>query len=127
MSGINTNVQSMETGQDRSIIRRILRKSFGNRVLVDGKVPIKGNHKITPFRAAFHAGDMFGTINKNQRPDLPRINPVSGLNKPRLSTNNGGGVKANGESGYSGNPKYVYDSSDYIRYKKLKENNKIYK
>ena len=119
-------IQGMDSGQERSITRNILRKAFGNNILIDGKTPINKNNPITPFRAAFSAGDMIGTINESQRSDLPKVNQISGLNKPRISKKNGGGVKTNGTAAYSGNPRYVYDGSDYIKYKKLKAKNKNY-
>ena len=59
--------------------------------------------------------------------------PSNQVNAPRRSSLAGwgvlaGGVKtvATGGSAYSGNPKYVYDSSDYIRYKKLLAKNSLY-
>ena len=37
-----------------------------------------------------------------------------------------GGVRRDGEASYAGNPKHVYDASDFIRYKKLKTINQMY-
>ncbi len=77
--------------------------------------------KQTPFRVAFIAGDPFGTINESPHPDFPAPNQVtrSGISYGVLPRSNGGGLHT-GSAGYSGNPKWVYDSSDYSRFKKLK-------
>ena len=37
-----------------------------------------------------------------------------------------GGVHNSGNATYSGNPKFVYDSSDFIIYKKIKAQGKTY-
>ena len=42
----------------------------------------------------------------------------------RLTNLNGGALTQNGNSFYAGNPKIVYDASDFTRYKKLKAINK---
>ena len=36
------------------------------------------------------------------------------------------GVSANGKAMYSGNPKFIYDGSDYTRFKKLQAINRSY-
>ena len=36
------------------------------------------------------------------------------------------GVQNNGTAFFTGNPRYVYDGSDYTRYKKLRAVNKTY-
>ena len=43
----------------------------------------------------------------------------------RLNANYGG-VRNNGEAFFTGNPKYVYDSSNYVRFKKLQAVNRNY-
>ena len=81
----------------------------------------------TPFRVAFIAGDPFGTINEAPRPEFPAPNQVarSGISYGVLPRSNGGGLHT-GSAGYTGNPKWVYDSSDYSRFRKLKAMSKNY-
>jgi hypothetical protein len=59
---------------------------------------------------------------------IPGANQVNGRTVSRLNTSSGGthSVSGNGGALFSGNPKYVYDSSDYIRFKKLSAKNKTY-
>ena len=84
--------------------------------------------KITPFRAAMAAGDPNGTKNAAPTPLLPSASQVQA---PRVqgTQNNPGGIKYGSQAGgsfYTGNPKYVYDGSDYTRYKHLKAVNQTY-
>ena len=44
----------------------------------------------------------------------------SGISYGVLPRSNGGSTRANGDAGWTGNSRWVYDSSDYSRYKKLK-------
>ena len=75
----------------------------------------------TPFRLSMLAGDPFGSINEAVLPTLYAPNQVarSGISFGVLPRSNGGGLSS-GNATYTGNPKWVYDSSDYMRYKKLK-------
>ena len=75
----------------------------------------------TPFRLSMLAGDPFGSINEAVFPTLYAPNQVarSGISFGVLPRSNGGGLSS-GNATYTGNPKWVYDSSDYSRYKKLK-------
>jgi len=75
----------------------------------------------TPFRLSMLAGDPFGSINEAVLPTLYAPNQVarSGISFGVLPRSNGGGLSS-GNATYTGNPKWVYDSSDYMRYKKLR-------
>ena len=75
----------------------------------------------TPFRLSMLAGDPFGSINQAVLPTLYAPNQVarSGISFGVLPRSNGGGLST-GNATYTGNPKWVYDSSDYMRYKKLR-------
>ena len=75
----------------------------------------------TPFRLSMLAGDPFGSINQAVLPTLYAPNQVarSGISYGVLPRSNGGGLST-GNATYTGNPKWVYDSSDYMRYKKLR-------
>lgn len=125
--GANSNSNSgMEGGGQRSITRLQLRNSFGKsgwlkRAVNNNNLPLV----ITPFRLAFNAGDINGTENEAPIPELPNVNQLNGENLSRLNAR-GDGTKNDGKAGYSGNPKYVYDSSDYVRFKKLQASNRNY-
>lgn len=90
-----------------------------------------GKAKTTPFRVAFNAGDPNGTVDKYTSTVYGRApNQVTRGSLGRLSgLKLGDGVKqGSGKDGaaWSGNVKFVYDSSDYITYKKLSATNKNY-
>ena len=116
-------VGSSERGADRFI----LREAFGNhRIIPQVSSPlIIPQAKLTPFRRAYHAGDIAGTVNESPSPDLPGSNQVNGRAVSMLNIKSGG-PHNDGNAGYSGNPKFVYDGADYVRYKKLKAINKTY-
>ena len=119
-------VGSSARGTDRSV----LRKSFGNNAwirLPSGNFtsPVVSNNRTTPFRAALNAGDTLGTVNESPSPLYPGSNQLNGKSISLLNIKSGG-VRNNGTASYSGNPKYVYDGSDYTRYKKLKAVNRTY-
>ena len=81
--------------------------------------------KTTPFRAIMSAGAVNGTINQSGSSNLINSNQVQ---QPRVkgTQNNPRSINTEGNSYFTGNPKYVYDSSDFIKYKKLKSINKNY-
>jgi len=129
--GANSNSDSgMVGGGERSLSRAYLRRAFGNSYLTS-TIPspnyfvISKRSKTTPFRAIMSAGDVNGTLNQSGSRDLPKINQ---LQAPRVqgTQNIVGGPRNDGNSYYTGNPKYVYDSSVYTRYKQLKSVNKTY-
>jgi hypothetical protein len=121
----STGGSGMEGGGERSTDRFILRTAFGNSLIL-GKSPILDTTvRLTPFRAAFNAGDINGTVNSPALANLPGANQINSARVSRLHIK-AGGIHNNGGSAYSGNPKYVYDGSDYIKYRKLKAINKNY-
>jgi hypothetical protein len=120
----------MAGGIDRSIDRTILRQAFGNSYLTYNiRSPqwyvANNKSKTTPFRAAFSAGDINGSYNSAASKNIPGNNQVSA---PRVqgTQNNPGSIQSNGNSYYTGNPTFVYDGSDYTRYKRLVAVNKTY-
>jgi len=117
----------MQGGQPRGMDRIRLRRAFGNGNVsgINNSRTTITNRRITPFRMAFNAGDLNGTINSTPMASLPGANQVAGRTNSRLNTWSGG-VHNNGASAYSGNPKWVYDSSDYIRFRKLQAKNRNY-
>ena len=106
----------MVGGEERAIARHFnrqtmnticsLRKALGSQLL---------QSKATPFRTAMNAGDMLGTFDSGPLHALGHSNQLYGLNGQRQHYRRDG--VHNGQAGFSGNPKFVYDSSDYIRYK----------
>ena len=121
----------MQGGQPRGMDRVWLRRAFNGTGHVSGtngtrrRAAAGTPFPITPFRKAFNAGDVEGTVNSAPDAQYPGANQVNGRTGSRLNTYSGG-VHNNGGAVFSGNPKYVYDSSDYIRFKKLSAKNKTY-
>lgn len=129
--GANHNSGSgMVGGGERSQVRQILREGWGQYNFLKRLGVINESFKsgLTPFRQAFNAGDLvqaspnYSGVGPNPR--LPQINQINTIGASKLFAN-GGSVKEGG-SAFSGNPHYVYDSSDYIRFKKLGANLKTY-
>ncbi len=118
-SGARGSGSGMEGGGQRELERVTLRRVLGNTMF-------PGNpNNITPFRRYFNAGDTNGTVNSYPSRLLGSVNQVTGNSMvSRLHTTGGGNQF--GEAFYSGNPKYVYDSSNYISYRKLRAVNKNY-
>jgi hypothetical protein len=81
---------------------------------------------LTPFRQAFNAGDSQGTVNNSVLAELYAPNQVGGIGAGQNIFSRAGGVHKGGQAAYTGNPKYVYDGSDYIRFKKLQAKNRTY-
>lgn len=96
---------------------------------------------LTPFRRAFNAGDPFNRFNVypseeiylNKNGYATSITPANQVQGSRRASNqaaastagSGRKLQENG-SAYSGNTKWVYDGSDYVRYLKLKAQNNNY-
>jgi hypothetical protein len=107
---------------EHSAIRNILRRGW-NTQAATGKIN-NNNRIITPFRAVNNSGDF-----------LSRVDYVSGKG-PRQSRSHGGlrnrfgFILANEDNSgvlpAATNVKYVYDHSDYIRYKKQEAMNHLY-
>ena len=119
----------MDGGNDRAVSRKHLSRAFGNMNNSGlGTSPLLYSKNILgPFRTAFNAGDV---VTNNIEPNniiygrLP--NQVGGNNLSRVQVRGDGTSTQNGKAMYSGNPKYVHDGSDYIRYVKLQALNKSY-
>ena len=117
--GGRAGYSGMEGGGQREIQRLTLRRAFGNT-----KFP--GNPSIiTPFRRYFNAGDTNGTVNSYPSRLLGVTNQVTG-NRMVSQLHATGGGNHYGNAFYSGNQKYVYDSSNYVSFRKLKAINKNY-
>jgi hypothetical protein len=146
LKGCN-NLRWNDGPNERAIDRRELRKSFGNYIIQDSADPFgsstaqlidssgvcgaSGPGLLTPFRRAMNAGDPYGKV--NSAPSSTIFPPPSNqVNAPTRTSLAGWGILAGstkvvaGGSAYTGNPKRVYDSSDYIRFKKLQAKNRNY-
>ena len=142
MRGATYNGESFVSGKkfiNLPVIERSrLRRAFGNSQAVlkfNGTLALaassQGKAKTTPFRVAYNAGDPAGTVNQytstkygrasNQitRGSLGRLSGLRLGDGARQTTSNEGAA-------WSGNVKFVYDSSDYTRYKNLRANNRNY-
>lgn len=122
-----TSGSGMVGGAARGRSRLILREAFGRKNWLEQVLGHSVQPAIGNFRYAMNAGDILGTVNEAPLAGLPHPNQVNGPNTApgRLHALNGGGVQTGGAA-YSGNPKYVYDSSDYVRFKKLQAKLRTY-
>jgi hypothetical protein len=119
----------IEGGNDRAVSRSQLKRAFGNMKIsgLESSPLLYSKNVLGPFRTAFNAGDV--VTNKIEPTNIKygRLpNQVGGNNLSRLQVGGDGTSSQNGNAMYSGNPKYVYDGSDYIRFRKLQAINKTY-
>lgn len=130
------NLRFKDQESTNALNRFRIRKAFGNSILNKnpGSFQLESNkYSITPFRASFNAGDINGSLNKAPWKYLPQ-NGSNQINLPRHSSAGDGKHTVNipvlnkksDASAYSGNPKFIYDSSDYIKFKKLQSINRNY-
>jgi hypothetical protein len=111
----------MEGGNNRAISRLESRRVLNHRVFPNGNPQV-----ITPFRRYFNAGDTAGTVNSYPSPLVgPSPNPLGGNSMVSRIHARSDGTNT-GAAFYSGNPKFVYDGADYVRFKKIAANNKTY-
>lgn len=123
--GANSNSGSgMVGGSERGTSRNVIRQAMGKTLWLKAATGSVGAIKTSPFRVAMNAGDIRGTVNSGPLPQLPSANQVNGPMVNRTEAR-GDGVKS-GTAAFTGNPKFVYDGSDYTRYKKLKAKLKTY-
>jgi hypothetical protein len=111
----------IEGGGQRELERVTLRRVLGHT-----QFPGRPN-VITPFRRYFNAGDTAGSYNSTPSPLLGRAPDQVGSSSivSRIHGRHDG-TDNQGQAFYSGNPKYVYDSSNYVRFKKLQAVNRNY-
>lgn len=124
-SGSRFSGTGMEGGGQRELERVTLRRVLGF-TLFPGQTA-GTSLAITPFRRYFNAGDTAGTVNSATSALLGRPPNQVGASSmvSRLHAKHGG-VNNNGGAFFTGNPKYVYDSSNYVRFKKLQAVNRNY-
>ena len=119
-SPVQTNLNKKDG--ESTIYRRVLRDSWNTRYVTD---KINGYSRVTtPFRAVGNLGDYLG-----------RVNYSCGGPNPQSATKPGYGrligsvpqhCDSTGIPPSSCNPKFVPDSSDYIRFRKLRAINQTY-
>ena len=110
---------------DTSVIPRdryVIRKAFANSYHYKGNSMSVMRQELaqTPFRLAMNAGDPMSRQNIGGGSDQvsSRVGGFAGLAKSYNGAGNGDGA--------SGNQHFVYDSSDYIRFKKLQGKTRNY-
>jgi hypothetical protein len=150
LTGCRNQPRWKDGPNERAIDRQELRRSFGNYIINDTAPTVEigeglqlvnrvgtcggenGPGILTPFRRAMNAGDPYGTVNMFPNSSLQRkpSNQVQtstrAANQAASSTASSGLRTTQGGSAYTGNPKKVYDSSDYIRYRRLQAKNRNY-
>ena len=121
----NSNSWSgMSGGSERSSTRYFLTNAAGRPSFIKSSGIIMSTSGLTPFRKIFNAGDLLGTKNEGPHANLPKINQVNTVGASMLFAN--GGSVITGGSGFTGNPKFVYDSSDYTKFKNKTSQLKTY-
>ena len=114
----------------RGVTRSVLRRSFGN-LHNDGlessplHIATRGESKCGSFRAATMAGDVLGSVNAATNVKYGVEHNTVGQNFASLNLNQGS-IRRNGSASYAGNPRHVYDTSDFVRYRRLKTINQTY-
>ena len=115
-------------GGERSANRKYLAKAFGNMFNsgLNSSPVLYENNILGPFRTAYNAGDV--KTNSIVATDIKygrESSQINGNNLSRVQVR-GDGLNRNGSAMFSGNPRFVYDGSDYARFKKLQAINKNY-
>ena len=131
LGGANKGYQALlfgnaMAGNDRSLSRKCLTKAFGNLYNsgLKSSPSLYKNNILGPFRTSINGGDVVTTdIDSTNLKYGYEPNLTGGNNLSKVSVN-GGGMRRNGNAMYSGNPRFIYDGSDYIRFKKLQAVNK---
>lgn len=119
---------SMDGGNERAVSRKYLVKAFGNLYNngLKSSPLLYSKNTLGPFKTAFNSGDVTTNTSSATHPKYGiEANQVGGNNLARLQ-GLGDGTLNNGIASYSGNSKFVYDGSDYIRFKRLMAINKNY-
>tara|TARA_B100000424_G_scaffold181400_1_gene140364 strand:+ start:23 stop:526 length:504 start_codon:yes stop_codon:yes gene_type:complete len=119
----------VESGANRALYRRHLAKAFGNlhNSGLKSSPSLYNKNILGPFRTSTNAGDVITNKIETTDPKYGRESSQVGGNNLRRLQVGGDGVSQTGNAMYSGNPRFVYDGSDYTRFKKLQAINKNYK
>ena len=115
----------MVGGAERAIAREWNRETMNTACFLSKVLPAGTTMpRSTPFRTAMNAGDMLGTFNSGPIPELGPTNQLSGVRGHLMHYRRDG--THYGAAGYTGNQKFVYDSSDYIKFKAQSAKMKTY-
>lgn len=106
--------------------REVIRNAFPTSYVMNNKYALGNTWAQTPFRIVMNAGDLY-----SRQTEPGGVNQVKGSVGIGQYRNTRGGNPSEGGSvhkgnGASGNQHFVYDSSDYIRFKRLMAKNKNY-
>lgn len=121
----STSGTGMVGGSARGINRFVMRDAMGKLTPIARQAGMTTPQllpqiSLGPFRRVSNAGDLRGAVNSAPAPGMWNANQLSGVGNIRsLMFGIGDGTRNDGTALYSGNPRYVYDSSDYTRFKKL--------
>jgi len=111
----NSSVAPLGQASQIPLERMMIRRVFPNSSKFKGEYVNSKRWAQTPFRVAFNAGDL---LLRQSEPGGPNQIKGSGLGKYRYSLGFIDGTHSG--DGASGNQHYVYDSSVYLRFKKLR-------
>lgn len=112
----NSMVAPLNEASQIPLDRMIIRRMFPNRSRFNGTHVLTRTWATSPFRVYFNAGDL---LDRQREPGgSNQVKGSIGIGQYRNTLGNGDGVtKGNGASG---NQHFVYDSSDYIKFKRLR-------
>ena len=106
----------MVGGNERAIARSRNRDTMNTPCFLASVLPSTTTMpRATPFRIAMNAGDALGTFNKGPIYQLGPTNQLSGVRGNLMHYRKDG--THDGSAAYTGNQKFVYDSSDYTRFR----------
>ena len=115
----NSNIAPFGNASEIPRDRMILREMFPASSKFQGKAVLPNQWAQTPFRIVMNAGDLMS------RKSVPGgSNQIKGAVGKYRAVYLGDGVRKG--DGATGNSKFVYDSSDYTKYKRLAAKNKNY-
>lgn len=119
----NTNVAPLGQASQIPLDRNIIRNALPTTYVMDGKFALGNPWAQTPFRIAMNAGDLYSRQSESGGSEQIQSNISIGRLKNNIGSFIGGVRKGNGATG---NQHYVYDSSDYVKFKRLMAKNKNY-
>lgn len=114
--------QASQIPLDRNIIRNVLPTTY----VLDNKFALGNQWAQTPFRIAMNAGDLYSRQSEPGGSNQVKGSVGIGQYRNTIGGNPSEGGSVHKGNGATGNQHYVYDSSDYIKFKRLMAKNKNY-